>query len=114
MNVAYLSRVIHFDRDLSANSDIPEHAALRSEIKTFLSSRRRQHHPGLAVINRDERAGDEARRLAGLSFRTDIYNHVAFVDPERQFITYFGMRWPWRTAAASASVSVAPVDVLTV
>src|SRR4026207_52547 len=57
-------------------------------LKLF-SSRRRQRHPGLAVIYRGDRAGDEARRLAGLSFRTDIYNHVAFVDPERQFITDF-------------------------
>ena len=28
MDVDHLSRVIHFDRDLSADSDIPKHAAL--------------------------------------------------------------------------------------
>jgi hypothetical protein len=41
MNVDYLSRVVHFDRDLSADSDIPEHAALGSEAITPLPSRRR-------------------------------------------------------------------------
>ncbi len=52
MNVDDLSRVIHFDRDLSADSDIPEHPALGSEAKTSLPSRRRQRHLGLAIINR--------------------------------------------------------------
>jgi hypothetical protein len=52
MNVDYLSRVVHFDRDLSADSDIPEHAVLGSEAKTPLPSRRRQRHLGLAIINR--------------------------------------------------------------
>jgi hypothetical protein len=41
MNVDDLSRVVHFDRDLSADSDIPEHAALGSEAITPLPSRRR-------------------------------------------------------------------------
>ena len=90
MNVDDLSHVIHFDCDLSADSDIPEHAALGSEDKTLLPSRRRQRHLGLAIINRCERSGDETRPLAGLPFRTRIHDHVAFVDPERHFITDFG------------------------
>ena len=38
MNIDYLSRVVHFDRDQSADSNIPEHAALGSEAKTPLPS----------------------------------------------------------------------------
>ncbi len=56
MNVDDLSRVIHFERDVNADSDIPEHAAFRSEIETFLPSRARQRHLGLAIINRRERS----------------------------------------------------------
>ena len=41
MNVDHFSRVIQFDRDLSADSDIPEHTVLGSEGKTLLPSRRR-------------------------------------------------------------------------
>ena len=52
MNVDDLSRFIHFNRDLSADSDIPEHPALGSEAKTSLPSRRQQRHLGLAIINR--------------------------------------------------------------
>ena len=54
MNVDDLSRIIHFERDLSTDSDIPEHAALGSEAKTLFPSRSRQRHLGLAIINRRE------------------------------------------------------------
>ena len=89
MNIVDLSRIIHFDRDLSADGDVSEHAALRSEVKTLLPSRRRQRHLGCTIINRGKRTSDEARSLAGLSFRMGIHNHVAFVDPEGHFITDF-------------------------
>lgn len=36
MNVDDLSRVIDFDRDLRADSDIPEHATFGFEVKTLL------------------------------------------------------------------------------
>jgi hypothetical protein len=52
MNVEDLSHFVHFDRDLRADSDIPEHATLGSEAITPLPSRRRQRHLGLAIINR--------------------------------------------------------------
>lgn len=52
MNVDDLSRVVHLDRDLSADSDIPEHAALGSEAIAPLPFRRRQCQLGLAIINR--------------------------------------------------------------
>src|SRR6185503_5410388 len=89
MHVDDLSHVIHFDRDLSADRDLPEHAALGSEVKPLLHSRCQQRHLRLAMINRGERTSEETRTLTWLPFRTGIHDHVAFVDPEHHFITDF-------------------------
>jgi len=79
-----------------------------------VSSLLRPHHLGHATIDGWARTEFEAKRLVRLPFRTGIHDHVAVVDPMRHDITDCGGAMAEVTAAASVSVSVAPVGVLAV
>src|SRR5712692_7082399 len=89
MDVNHLSRFIHFDRDRGPDGYIPEHAALGFEFETLHTSRRRQRHLRLAIINRCECPGEEAVSSGSLPFRMGIHDQVALVDTEYPFITDF-------------------------